>query len=156
MIKTTSYAERIKTQTGKYIVLVKGVRDQRRCWYYVMSDKVKMPILIRKCNNQEPNLNVESFGSIIKAGWGEEPPAYIQDKIEREGANYDESEFAVPEGNTDKIFEVTSTDAQGRKFFVRIRVYGHFEKEFLKVVNYGSCDIGAYGIVEESRFLEDE
>lgn len=147
------FAERLKSQAARYIVLVRGSKSGRRCWYYVLSNKVKMPVLLKKCAMKESNLDIEQFGKILKSGWGENPPQYIQDKVEREGAAYDNSEFDVAPGKEDEQFYVETLDENQRKFFIRIDVPAILTKEFEIVVKYGACDFTAYGTIVESGWL---
>jgi hypothetical protein len=153
MSTLTKFSSLVQSQSSKYIVLVKGELNGKKCWHYVLSNKIKMPVLLKNCSSGISHINIEDYGTIITSGWGAEPSKYIQDKVENEGANYDPSEFQPDEDTTNTEFYIETINTQNKKIFIRINVHRDKVKEFDKTVNYGSCDIATYGDIVEIGYL---
>ena len=71
------------TSAGDVIYLVTGKDAGKPAWYYLKVHKLKLPLLLRESQrNKEGRLDLQSYGVVIKYGWGEMPPQSVQNEIE--------------------------------------------------------------------------
>lgn len=66
---------------NKCAYLVRGLEEGRPAWFYVLIDKLKLPILERLQTDNTNTINLSQYGDIIEQGWGKQPPEYIQKRI---------------------------------------------------------------------------
>ncbi len=62
------------------IYLIKGIFNNKNCWYYMRIDNLKFPILIKNCSNKLHTINLLNYGKVLDYGWGLNPPLSIQKK----------------------------------------------------------------------------
>ncbi|AZL15329.1 hypothetical protein [Rickettsiales endosymbiont of Stachyamoeba lipophora] len=67
------------TSLGDLIYLIKGKNQGVDAWHYVLVNKVKLPIFLKKIT--ESSLDASLYGSILYSGWGTNPPARIANLI---------------------------------------------------------------------------
>lgn len=72
----------VKSKAG-LIFLVKGKEKYqgKSAWYYVLANKLKLPIMQEKIAY---GLNISDYGTVLYSGWGENPPDDIRQKIQQE------------------------------------------------------------------------
>jgi hypothetical protein len=146
------FTEIVRAGSNEDIVLIKGQSEfGDNIWHYVLTQRIKTPILLGACKNGD-SINLENYGAILKSGWGAEPARYIADKILKEAAKYDDSEFDMPQGQEDMRFFVTGSDDSGKEFYTYAIIPANRAREFEVVMPYGGCDINDYGIVVETDF----
>lgn len=68
-----SFADRIKTSKGVLLYLVRATDQGKAAWYYVLVDKVKLPVFLAKIKAKEKAMPLKEYGEIIERGWGENP-----------------------------------------------------------------------------------
>lgn len=75
-----SFAQRIESQKGEFIYLMRGEDKGKKAWHYVLIDKLKLPLFLMKVD--EGRVNASEYGKILYSGWGENPPSHVQKTIE--------------------------------------------------------------------------
>lgn len=78
-----------KRADANLLFLVKGIDDNRPAWYYVLVERLKLPMFKRALNDNV--IHLEEYGKILYSAYGEDPPAEIKKKIREE--------FGIPEDN---------------------------------------------------------
>ena len=68
--------------TEERIYLVRGKDRGKPAWNYVLVDKHLLGLFLKKTNGGA--LDVEKFGTVLRSGWGENPPAGTIDQILKE------------------------------------------------------------------------
>ena len=68
--------------TKERIYLVRGKDRGKPCWHYVLADKHLLGLFLKKTN--EGSLDVRDFGTVLRSGWGQNPPAGTIDQILKE------------------------------------------------------------------------
>ena len=64
------------------VYLVNSPMGDNSAWYYILLDGLKKPIFEAKIGKEA--LDLKDYGQILYSGWGAEPPADIQKKIEEQ------------------------------------------------------------------------
>ena len=77
-----SWTERIQSEPGERLHLVRGKDKGRQAWYYVLVDQLKVTLFLAMINRGSSNL--EDYGEILFSGWGENPPEKVVAKIKKE------------------------------------------------------------------------
>lgn len=73
----------VLTSGGDEIYLVTGKDAGKPAWYYLKVHKLKLPLLLHESQcNKEGKLDLQSYGVVIKYGWGDMPPLSVQNEIE--------------------------------------------------------------------------
>lgn len=67
--------------TRSILYLVRGDFKGLKTWYYVLVDKLKLPLLQQSATVKSTE-EVCRFGKIVSSGWGETPPDFIRLKME--------------------------------------------------------------------------
>ena len=70
--------------TKERIYLVRGKDRGKPCWHYVLADKHLLGLFLKKTN--EGSLDVKDFGTVLRSGWGQNPPAGTIDQILKENS----------------------------------------------------------------------
>ena len=78
----SSFADKFSKSKGEFVYLVRGKDKGRPAWHYVLVEKLKLPIFLKKTNGG--TVDVSEYGKILYSGWGENPPEDIVKKIEEE------------------------------------------------------------------------
>ncbi|MBN8827225.1 MAG: hypothetical protein J0H68_00780 [Sphingobacteriia bacterium] len=77
-----SFIELIQCSFEKYIYLVRGIDANKEAWYYILVDKLKLPIFIKEAQSNE--IELTDFGQVLYSGWGKNPPEEIAMKLKNE------------------------------------------------------------------------
>lgn len=80
--KNTSFVEQNKNKSGELVYLVRGKDKGMAAWHYVLVDKNKLPLFLKKI--ESGNIDVSLYGDILYSGWGEDPSDDIVKKIEEQ------------------------------------------------------------------------
>ena len=72
----------IKRAQAEYIYLVKGIDNQRKAWYYVLVERLKVQLFLKALNDDI--IHLENYGKILYSAYGEEPPASITQQLKDE------------------------------------------------------------------------
>lgn len=72
----------IKRAQAEYIYLVKGIDANRKAWYYVLVEKLKVQLFLKALNDDI--IHLENYGKILYSAYGEEPPANITQQLKDE------------------------------------------------------------------------
>jgi hypothetical protein len=67
-----------KSVNNSNIYLVRGDNQDKKAWYYLEVDPVKMPLFKRDINKSSIDLSL--YGTILECGWGKNPPQDLIDK----------------------------------------------------------------------------
>jgi len=62
------------------LFLIRGKDNDKPAWHYVLVDAFKIKEL--KDKEKGTNMDVTDYGTIVKSGWGTDPPAAIKEEIE--------------------------------------------------------------------------
>ena len=68
--------------TEERIYLVRGTDRGKPAWHYVLADKHLLGLFLKKANGG--SLDVKDFGTVLRSGWGQNPPAGTIDQILKE------------------------------------------------------------------------
>ena len=71
-----------KRALAKYIYLVKGIDANRKAWYYVLVEALKVQLFLKALNDDI--IHLERYGKILYSAYGEEPPAHITKALKDE------------------------------------------------------------------------
>lgn len=71
-----------KRADASLLFLVKGIDDNRPAWYYVLVERLKLPMFKRALNDNI--IHLEEYGKILYSAYGEDPPEEIKKKIREE------------------------------------------------------------------------
>lgn len=71
-----------KRALAKYIYLVKGIDANRKAWYYVLVEALKVQLFLKALNDDI--IHLENYGKILYSAYGEEPPAHITKALKDE------------------------------------------------------------------------
>jgi hypothetical protein len=71
-----------KRALAKYIYLVKGIDANRKAWYYVLVEALKVQLFLKALNDDI--IHLEHYGKILYSAYGEEPPAHITKALKDE------------------------------------------------------------------------
>jgi len=71
-----------KRALAKYIYLVKGMDANRKAWYYVLVEALKVQLFLKALNDDI--IHLENYGKILYSAYGEEPPAHITQALKDE------------------------------------------------------------------------
>ncbi len=74
-----SFAERFNSSRGDLVYLVRGTDNGRKAWHYVLVDKLKLPIFLKKI--ETGSLDLADYGAVLASGWGEDPPESVKKSI---------------------------------------------------------------------------
>ncbi|CAK8162348.1 hypothetical protein CAXC1_120030 [Candidatus Xenohaliotis californiensis] len=77
-----SFKDRLKSSKSDLVYLVRGKDGEKSAWHYVLVDRPKLQIFLRK--TQGGSLDVADYGKVLYSGWGQDPPQDIVDKINKE------------------------------------------------------------------------
>jgi hypothetical protein len=77
-----------KRADADLLFLVKGIDDNRPAWYYVLVERLKLPMFKRALNDNI--IHLEEYGKILYSAYGEDPPEEIKRKVREE--------FGISEG----------------------------------------------------------
>ena len=67
---------------AEQIYLVKGVDAGRNAWYYVLVERIKVPLFLKALNDDI--IHLEDYGQILFSAYGDEPPADIVHRLKEE------------------------------------------------------------------------
>lgn len=70
-----SFLQALKNSRTENLYLSKGKDKGRSAWYYVLVEKNKLPLFLKKYESPNQLINLEDYGDVILSGWGENPPA---------------------------------------------------------------------------------
>ena len=76
------FSETLSKKRGNLVYLVRGKDKGKAAWHYVLVDKVKLPVFLKK--TQGGSLDVADYGKVLYSGWGQDPPDEIRQKIQDE------------------------------------------------------------------------
>jgi|TARA_B110000259_G_scaffold182219_1_gene225470 hypothetical protein len=76
-----------KRADASLLFLVKGIDDNRPAWYYVLIERLKLPMFKKALNDNI--IHLEEYGKILYSAYGDHPPEEIKKKIR--------DEFGIPE-----------------------------------------------------------
>ncbi|KAL9961602.1 hypothetical protein ACROYT_G030573 [Oculina patagonica] len=116
---------RFKQNPKERLYLVRGKDKGRSAWHYVMVEKPLLGLFLKQ--TQGGSLDVADFGTVLKSGWGENPPERVRQEIDnKERALYKELQgntllHLTSENNDTELMEllvkhgadVNSRDAEG-------------------------------------------
>jgi hypothetical protein len=71
-----------KRALAKYIYLVKGIDANRKAWYYILVEALKVQLFLKALNDDI--IHLENYGKILYSAYGEEPPAHITQALKDE------------------------------------------------------------------------
>jgi hypothetical protein len=72
----------MKKAQAEFVYLVKGIDDNRKAWYYVLVEKLKLQLFLKALNDDI--IHLENYGKILYSAYGEEPPASITNQLKEE------------------------------------------------------------------------
>ena len=70
--------------TKERIYLVRGKDRGKPAWHYVLVDKHVLGLFLKKTKGR--SLDVKDFGTVLRGGWGQDPPAGTIDQILKENS----------------------------------------------------------------------
>jgi hypothetical protein len=73
-----SFASKTETANLRNIYLVRGDNQNKKAWYYVKVDPLKVTLFLRDI--KQSSIDLSMYGEIIHCGWGENPPQDLIDK----------------------------------------------------------------------------
>ena len=76
-----SFAQKVSMRS-ELLWLVKAIDDGEACWYYLLLEKPKLELF--KARIKTDTAKLTDYGKILYSGWGEVPPADIQQKIKEQ------------------------------------------------------------------------
>jgi hypothetical protein len=76
------FSEILSKKRGSLVYLVRGKDRGKAAWHYVLVDKVKLPVFLKR--TQGGSLDVADYGKVLHSGWGQDPPDEIRTKIRDE------------------------------------------------------------------------
>jgi len=76
-----SFAEKLKNSQGELLYIVRGKDKGRAAWYYVLIDKMKLPLFKAKMKTKPDIIHLDDYGTILECGWGENPPDAVTDRV---------------------------------------------------------------------------
>ncbi|MDA7705082.1 hypothetical protein N8772_01200 [Rickettsiales bacterium] len=82
VIDNASPETQAKRADASLLFLVKGIDDNRPAWYYVLVERLKLPMFKRALNDNI--IHLEEYGKILYSAYGEDPPEEIKKKIREE------------------------------------------------------------------------
>jgi hypothetical protein len=114
---TQKFAKQVQASKQQNIYLIKGEDKGLECWHYVHIDQVKLPLLQRLMDQVPCEIDVSRYGSVLRSGWGPEPPQEVKNAVES-------GKPLEPEAPQDhyEVFYITPTDNQGKPFFAFVAV----------------------------------
>ena len=71
-----------KKMKADLIYLVKGIDANRKAWYYVLVERLKVQLFLKALNDEI--IHLENYGIILYSAYGEEPPKEITDRLKEE------------------------------------------------------------------------
>lgn len=77
-----SWVSKIESERGDQVYLVRGEDRGRQAWHFVLVDKLKLSLFLKKIATK--SLDLEDCGKVLYSGWGEDPPEAIVKKVEDE------------------------------------------------------------------------
>ena len=77
-----SFLEKVSTSRGDCVYLSHGTDQGRAAWHYVLVDRAKLPIFLKKHENPDDMIDLRNYGKVLYSGWGENPPDDIKQKIQ--------------------------------------------------------------------------
>ena len=77
-----SWVSKIESERGDQVYLVRGKDHERQAWHYVLVEKLKLSLFLKKIDGK--SIDLEDYGKVLYSGWGEDPPEAIVKKIEDE------------------------------------------------------------------------
>lgn len=80
--KSKDFKDQVKRGQKDLVYLVRGKDSGKPAWHYVLVEKSKLQIFLRK--TQGGSLDVADYGRVLYSGWGENPPDDIIAKINEE------------------------------------------------------------------------
>ncbi len=78
-----SFLHKVGNSRSNQLFLMRGEDKGRAAWYYLMVDKLKLPMLQREIAANANNINLPKYGEVLKYGWGKEPPTSVVEYIEQ-------------------------------------------------------------------------
>lgn len=82
-LKTFSFVRRVQAQMPDHVFLVRGKNlSDKAVWHYVQANFGKRDMF--KAKNGAPFVRLTDYGRIIESGFGNEPPAEIKSRMERD------------------------------------------------------------------------
>jgi len=79
--KQKLFADLIKSRSGELIYLSRGRDKGRAAWYYVLVDRMKVPLFLNEYKTPGGMIDLRDFGEVIESGWGENPPENVVQRI---------------------------------------------------------------------------
>lgn len=71
-----------KRALAQYIYLVKGTDRDRKAWYYVLVERLKVQLFLKALNDDI--IHLENYGKILYSAYGEEPPESVTTQLKEE------------------------------------------------------------------------
>lgn len=135
---TKKLVKQIESSKRQNVYLVHGEDKDLECWHYVLVENIKLPILQAQIKALPCDIDVASYGRVIKSGWGEKPSAEIKSKIDSGDFEFEEA------GDGYEIFYVNTKDNAGEKFYAFIAVPEPLAEKFNYLMNKESSNINLY------------
>ncbi len=79
-----SFLQKLNTSQGEQVYLLRGKDSGRDAWYFILVDKMKVPLFKKASKTPQSSFKLNSFGEVLASGWGESPPPNIVDKIKKD------------------------------------------------------------------------
>ena len=80
--KDDSFLEQARKKKGNLVYLVRGKDRGKPAWHYVLVKQEMLSVFLRK--TQGGSIDVAQYGSVLKSGWGVDPPQEVVDEIKRD------------------------------------------------------------------------
>lgn len=122
--------------------LITGSDDGKKCWHYVQVEKTRIPFFEKEVADGN-NVDLESYGRILIAGWGENPPTKVKDKIKEEGTTFS----LTPEQAEQRIFFIKNRDQEGKPFYSFVGVPTYLAAEFERKCMGQGFNLEDYGFI---------
>ncbi len=71
------------SQSLAVYMLITGNNEGRPAWYYVSVERLKYPLLKKRCEEQSLDIDLNEYGQILYSGWGSEPSPYIKAEMQK-------------------------------------------------------------------------
>jgi len=78
----SSAVDNLKSSKADLIYLVKGTDDNRKAWYYVLVERLKLSLFLKALNDS--TIHLENYGEVLHSAYGDEPPEEITKKVKEE------------------------------------------------------------------------
>lgn len=79
-----SFTRLVESGRSNLVYLVRGTANGRRTWTYLLVHPLKLIPFKAKLGDGTGTIDLADYGRVLESGWGEDPPASIQEKIASE------------------------------------------------------------------------